>query len=360
MTIQICENLKRLRKTKGVTQETLADYLCISTQAVSKWERNEGYPDITLLPKIAMYYDTTVDNILGVSKIQIEGKIAEYWQESDSLQRNAEFDKNLNLWQKAIAEFPNNYSVMHGYMVSLMLKNGICEDPAEYSTEIINVAERLFAESTNVQHKYEVIWNLTRLYTRLGNNEKAIEYANQAPTLDITASNLLAHIYKGERAVIHIQEVICDFAYLTYNQIESLVREANFTNAERRKAFMYSLNIFNLLYEDGDYGWICTRIASLYADIALCYAVDKNLAETIKHIILAADYAIKFLTQRSFKHTSFMVNRLKYTDDHRGYPNGVDNDARGLLNMFRNESFDFCRGDETFKGVELRLLEHAN
>ena len=46
MTIYFGENLKKLRKSKGLTQEDLADFLGMSFQAISKWERNETYPDI--------------------------------------------------------------------------------------------------------------------------------------------------------------------------------------------------------------------------------------------------------------------------------------------------------------------------
>lgn len=53
MTVYFSENLKRLRKEKNITQETLADYLGVSFQAVSKWEWGETYPDITMLPALS-------------------------------------------------------------------------------------------------------------------------------------------------------------------------------------------------------------------------------------------------------------------------------------------------------------------
>ena len=53
--------LAYLRKQKGVTQEEMAIAVGVSTQAVSKWEREKNYPDITLLSIIANYFGVTID-----------------------------------------------------------------------------------------------------------------------------------------------------------------------------------------------------------------------------------------------------------------------------------------------------------
>ncbi|MDD5018687.1 MAG: helix-turn-helix transcriptional regulator, partial [Eubacteriales bacterium] len=44
------------RKQKGLTQEELARFACVSKPAVSKWESGQTYPDITLLPILATFF----------------------------------------------------------------------------------------------------------------------------------------------------------------------------------------------------------------------------------------------------------------------------------------------------------------
>ena len=56
--------LQTLRKKRGVTQEQLAAYLGVSPQAVSKWE-NGSFPDGDLLPRIADYFEVSIDYLYG-------------------------------------------------------------------------------------------------------------------------------------------------------------------------------------------------------------------------------------------------------------------------------------------------------
>ena len=63
--IRIGKKIATKRRDKGVTQEELARFLGVSKPAVSKWESGQSYPDITLLPILATYFNMTVDDLLG-------------------------------------------------------------------------------------------------------------------------------------------------------------------------------------------------------------------------------------------------------------------------------------------------------
>lgn len=67
MDIMIGENIAKLRKSKGVKQDKLARFVGVTAQAVSKWE-NGGVPDTELLPKIAEFFNVSIDELFGRQK----------------------------------------------------------------------------------------------------------------------------------------------------------------------------------------------------------------------------------------------------------------------------------------------------
>ncbi len=69
------DNIKFLRKEKGLSQRRLADDLQVTQQAVGKWETGKSAPDTDMLRKIAEYFKTSVDFILGVDKL-VENAVA--------------------------------------------------------------------------------------------------------------------------------------------------------------------------------------------------------------------------------------------------------------------------------------------
>ena len=63
------EKLQELRKSRGLTQEELAEALYVSRTAISKWESGRGYPSIDSLKEIASYFSVTIDELLSGEKL---------------------------------------------------------------------------------------------------------------------------------------------------------------------------------------------------------------------------------------------------------------------------------------------------
>jgi len=61
--LNLGNKIRELRKKKGLTQEQLANAFGISAQAVSKWEQNDSYPDMAMIPALASFFDVSLDTL---------------------------------------------------------------------------------------------------------------------------------------------------------------------------------------------------------------------------------------------------------------------------------------------------------
>ncbi len=66
MRSQIGKNIRALRARRLVSQEDLAEATGVTAQAVSKWETGAANPDLMLLPKLAEYFDVTIDSLFHI------------------------------------------------------------------------------------------------------------------------------------------------------------------------------------------------------------------------------------------------------------------------------------------------------
>lgn len=112
---RIGDNIRLLRKAKGVTQEELAEAVHVSFQAVSKWE-NGGAPDIDILPGLASFFGVSIDELMGfklnamtnkerfirfmadtgvlrLGRCELHGYQSEYYVDSERFTTNAQYAK---------------------------------------------------------------------------------------------------------------------------------------------------------------------------------------------------------------------------------------------------------------------------
>ncbi len=72
MDLHLSSFVKQKRLALFLTQQELADKLGVTAAAVSKWETNQSYPDITILPTLAKLFDCSIDELLGYSNSNMD------------------------------------------------------------------------------------------------------------------------------------------------------------------------------------------------------------------------------------------------------------------------------------------------
>ena len=115
MKITIGTNIKRLRTEKGVTQEQLAEAMNVTYAAVSKWERGETYPDITLLQPLAYYFNVSLDELVGYDREKVSEDVDRLLEEYGKT-CVTDREKAGEIIADAYREYPNDYRIMDAYM----------------------------------------------------------------------------------------------------------------------------------------------------------------------------------------------------------------------------------------------------
>ena len=198
MNLLIGNNIKRIRLERGLTQEEVAAHLGISFQSISKWERNEGYPDITMLPALARYFQITTDELLGVKEIEKEDayrKILQQWEENRKAGLHPE---NVELMRKSLKEYPNDSLLLVQLSACLEKLGGTDAEKLAHLKESIAIQEQILKYGEDSEVRGATLFNICFAYWKVGEHEKALEQAKKLPNLYKARENALVYFLEGE------------------------------------------------------------------------------------------------------------------------------------------------------------------
>ena len=347
MELKISENLRNLRKERGNTQDDLANHLGISVQAVSKWERGDGFPDITLLPYIASYYEVTVDDILGCNSIRKQEDIEAFKAQAQALINQGKRKERLELCRETLKKYPNDETVLSNLMYDLF-----SVDRIKNSDEIISVSGKLL-HSENPEYRFEATQILAFTHSALGNYDTAVEYARSIPL----NKDILCSVLKGDELVDHCKWFfgsICDKIYLTEHRLTKCAN-ADYNAEERHKIKKSIYDIFHAVFSDGDFGFWEERLSRLCLYMAKYSVETGNIDRAFDELNQMCDHAEKYHHLDSMNHTSLLVRGLQYESSQSGKNSEKSVACELLYSIEKSPVFECLNSDIRIRKIKNRL-----
>jgi len=193
--ISIGGNLRRLRIEKGLTQEQLAEAFNISAQAVSRWENDQAYPDLTLLSGLAMYYGTSIDEIVGMEHLRKDETMCSMVSGIYMLARQGKMEEAVEMIRENLRIYPDNSALLMALGEALARR----ENDEKALREAISVSERVLKSSEiSMKARSTTMVNLLFLYIKAGMREKADGLIRELPHIWESREMVMPEAYDGE------------------------------------------------------------------------------------------------------------------------------------------------------------------
>lgn len=355
MEIYVGENIRRLRKERSLTQENLAEILQISPQSVSKWERGEAYPDITMLPAIANCFGVTIDVLLGNDKIlteeQIQKHIAEYkrmtaemgWELRETI---------LDCAKKAYREFSYDFRIMMMYVNALNIY-GTDPDRKEEITRICKLVLQNCEDRTLCTDASSYICGLTSAEDRLAFLEKYIEYGQDWNWFKV-------YPYSTEEGKILMQHEIADKWWHLNMYIYTYANVYNdptytISHEDKIRLIRKCEAIFYAFFDEDDLGEYTFYVGQYNELLAQEYAAIGKIDDALTCFEKSVDGWIAYDSlPKEYTYKNILIDRRPYVWESLAIDDGRD------LEFFRNQIdgnpvYDILRGESRFKKAYEKL-----
>jgi len=293
MQILFGATIRRLRREKGLTQEQLAARLNVSFQTISKWERDESYPDLSMLPVLAGFFGVRTDDLLGMDQAENERHIQallDYFHNNESL-RIGQMEAHKAALKQALKDFPNDYRLwaLHfGLLCSLY--HDTAESLRARLPEIRNTYEMILEGCTNDALRMDVKGTMCTFYNALVHKdfdgsakerEVLLGIIDELPTLRDSREYTRTCIQgpnTDEEQIKHCHDAIKD----TLEMLNSMVWNLGSAAEDERADMEYKramLAIYEAACPDGDYGEATGHVMMSWEMLAVKHAQTGDFDE---------------------------------------------------------------------------------
>ncbi len=300
--IYIGENIKRLRREREFTQETLADFLGVTFQSVSKWERNESYPDITLLPAIASFFNVSYDELLGYDETFKEKEIKKYIDEYNDM-RLKDSPYVYEMMSKAVKEFPGDFRLIVRYLEMLIAtKSNINSDSELILEEVEKIYANIIRHCTNdtlrMWAKRLVCMYYNTLCYKTKNEKytkKTREMAKEMPKMSDSGDYIMTVInLPDDEHYAACNEALENEMLLLMGTVNNKIHYKKKFSAEYEiEAKEKIIKMADMFYDDGNYGKCYRSMIYAWGDLGRLYYETDDKANSLKYLKKCATEALK-------------------------------------------------------------------
>ncbi len=211
MQLKFGENLRILRQNAGVTQDRLAEYLGITSQAVSRWESGTCYPDLEFLPGIASYFHTTVDALLGCDRTEQEQNDAVLAM--SALLSAGTREDAVQFAHEKLALYPGNHALAVMLASAMLLYGSTEPHAAERYREGESLCRRVLRDNQDVTVAGDLLRltaknTLSHLLLRQDKREDAIRIAMELPSFTGGQEFLLMRLQASEQKSAYLASIL--------------------------------------------------------------------------------------------------------------------------------------------------------
>lgn len=215
MELNIGSKISELRRKKNATQEQLANYVGVSVAAVSKWETDNSYPDITLLPSIAEFFSVSIDALMNYSVG--DGTLENLHEQLKKYYLNSDFESGIPLYEEALRKYPNDFELNRG-MGHLKLAQSASVTPVnkEIAFEAIKYYEK--AKLLYPDYGDDFDQSIAFIYGSINEYERAIHILEEskAKTHELQIAGYLIKLGKYSEAKIRLQAHLWSYTAFTF------------------------------------------------------------------------------------------------------------------------------------------------
>ncbi len=354
--MNIGNTIKELRLKKRITQEELAENLGVSPKAVSRWENQTTFPDISLLPAIAYYFGITTDELLGVDLYKKDEDIKLILEEVKKYKHSGDMLKLIELLKNGLKKYPNNFVLLEQLSFALLMIYRSSHKYKDELLECIKINEKILAECQDEQIKHTAIKYLVSAYRANEELEKAKALVETLPSISISKERMLSSILKGKEGTLLHQHNISK----AFGNIQSDIHYELSDNYSRNIILLKKLiNLYYVFYDEEDFAFEHYELMNINILIAKNYAKLENNENTKIYLIKAINHAKCYENiNGTYKHTSILFDRLVFNKDDI-QTNSTKTIFEQIKDWLEGKSFNDFKQTTEYQEV-IEILEELN